>query len=165
MTNQYPKDTYRTLLFLRNGDDILLAMKKRGFGAGKWNGVGGKLDPGETIEQAMIRECQEEIEVTPINYQAIAELDFIQDASSTPWHMYVYAFVCDKWEGNPNETEEMAPRWFSLDDVPYDDMWDDDRYWLERALSGEKLIGKFNFDAEDKLVKHDIKSVTLLSHP
>ncbi len=53
-----PIDTRRTLLFLRKNNHILLAMKKRGFGADRWNGVGGKLEPGETIEQALVRECQ-----------------------------------------------------------------------------------------------------------
>jgi len=57
-----------TLLFLIKDDQILLAMKKRGFGAGRFNGVGGKVEPGETIEQALIRESQEEINVTPIEF-------------------------------------------------------------------------------------------------
>ncbi|MEJ0073651.1 MAG: NUDIX domain-containing protein [Candidatus Saccharibacteria bacterium] len=64
-----------TLLLLRRNDEVLLAMKKRGFGAGRWNGVGGKLDPGETVEQALVRECQEEIGVTPTEYHRVAEHD------------------------------------------------------------------------------------------
>lgn len=44
-------------------NEILLAMKKRGFGVGKWNGVGGKPQDGESIEKAAIREMQEEISV------------------------------------------------------------------------------------------------------
>jgi len=52
-------EKHLTLLFLIKEDQILLAMKKRGFGMGRFNGVGGKIEPGETIEQAMIRECQE----------------------------------------------------------------------------------------------------------
>ncbi len=54
-----------SLLFLLREDEILLVMKKRGFGSGRWNGVGGKFESGETAEQATIRECQEEIGVTP----------------------------------------------------------------------------------------------------
>jgi NADH pyrophosphatase NudC (nudix superfamily) len=69
-------DINRTLLFLQKDDQILLAMKKRGFGSDRYNGVGGKLEPGETIEQALIRECQEEIEVTPLSYRKVAEHDF-----------------------------------------------------------------------------------------
>ncbi|MCP5842996.1 NUDIX domain-containing protein, partial [Klebsiella pneumoniae] len=77
MSKETHPDIRRTLLFLRRDDELLLAMKKRGFGAGKWNGVGGKIEAGETIEDALVRECQEEINVTPLNWQAVAELDFV----------------------------------------------------------------------------------------
>ena len=165
MTDQYQLDTYRTLLLLRKNDQVLLALKKRGFGVGKWNGVGGKLEADETIEQAMIRECQEEILVTPTSYQAVAELDFVQDSDSKPWHMHVYVYLCDQWDGTPTETEEMAPRWFALSDIPYDQMWDDDRYWLEAVLSGDKVIGRFSFDSADRLIEHNVKIVDkLLDH-
>ena len=155
-------DIRRTLLFLRRDGEILLAMKKRGFGSGLWNGAGGKLEPGETVEQAMIRECQEEIGVTPINYEAVAEHDFVQDSATDPWHMYVYAYVCDEWQGEPVETEEMAPRWFRLDEIPYDTMWDDDRLWLPQVLDGLKVVGKFSFDHENRLRDHAVRVVTEL---
>lgn len=152
-------DIRRTLLFLKTDDQILLAMKKRGFGAGKWNGVGGKLEAGETVEQALIRECQEEIGVTPTSYSPVAELDFVQDAETDdPWHMYVYAYICTEWQGEPSESEEMAPQWFGLDEIPYDDMWQDDEYWLPQVLSGEKVTGRFTFDKNDELLSHTIET-------
>ena len=98
-----------TLLFLLKDDQILLAMKKRGFGADRYNGIGGKIDPGETVEQALIRECQEEIEVTPTKFHKVAEHDFTQTENDSPWRMYVHAYLCTEWEGEPKETEEMAP--------------------------------------------------------
>lgn len=153
-------DIRRTSLFLRRGDQILLAMKKRGFGEGKWSGVGGKLKAGETIEQALIRETEEEIGVTPTNYWPIAELDFVQDVETgDPWHMYVYAYFCDQWTGEPAESEEMAPRWYSLDDIPYDDMWQDGEYWLPLVIAGDKIVGRFTYDHDDKLLTHDVTSV------
>jgi mutator protein MutT len=153
------KEKVCTLLFLRRGDELLLAMKKRGFGAGRYNGVGGKVDPGETIEQALVRECQEEIDVTPIYYRKVAEHDFIQEQGETPWRMYVHAYVCDKWEGEPVETEEMAPKWFTIDNIPYDTMWQDDKFWLPQVLAGETITGHFTFDEDDNLLTHDIKTV------
>src|SRR5690349_5636557 len=99
MAKEAHPDIRRTLLLLRKDDDILLAMKKRGFGAGKWNGVGGKLEPGESIEEALVRESIEEVGVTPKSWQKVAELDFIQDATTDPWHMYVYVYVSWDWEG------------------------------------------------------------------
>ncbi len=159
MTKETHPDIRRTLLFLRKGDQILLAMKKRGFGAGRWNGVGGKLEPGETIEAALIRESQEEIGVTPTSYTPVAELDFIQDAEVDPWHMYVYAYIADEWEGEPEESEEMAPAWYDIADIPYGDMWQDDTYWLPLVLAGDKVTGTFTFDSNDNLTMHDITVV------
>lgn len=162
MTKETHPDIRRTLLFLVKDGRILLAMKKRGFGAGKWNGVGGKIEAGETIEQALVRECQEEIGVTPRNWVQVAELDFVQDASSEPWHMYVHAFVTREWDGEPSESEEMRPEWYDVDEIPYDAMWDDDEYWLPRVLSGELIYGEFKFNENDKMTTHDVRAVESL---
>lgn len=149
-------DVRRTLLFLVRDGQILLAMKKRGFGAGNWNGVGGKLEPGETVEQALVRECREEVGVTPLSWRKVAEHDFVQDATTEPWHMFVYAYITEQWEGEPTETEEMRPQWFSINEIPYSSMWDDDIYWLGRVLSGEQLRGEFTFDQNNKMISHSI---------
>ena len=157
MTKETHSDIRRTLLILKKDNEILLALKKRGFGEGRWNGVGGKLETGETIEQALVRECREEIGVIPMNYWQVAEHDFIQDAETDdPWHMYVYVYLCDEWERDPVETEEMRPQWFKIEDIPYDKMWEDDEYWLPQVLSGEKVTGMFTFDADDKLISHRV---------
>lgn len=149
-------DIRRTLLFLLKDNQILLAMKKRGFGAGKWNGVGGKIEADETIEQALIRECQEEIGVTPTEWKQVAELDFVQDVKSDPWHMYVHAYISESWEGEPAESEEMRPEWFAIDAIPYEKMWDDDIYWLPKVLDGQLIYGEFTFDENDKMLSHNI---------
>lgn len=149
-------DVRRTLLFLVKDGEILLAMKKRGFGAGLWNGVGGKLDAGETVEQALIRETQEEIGVTPTKYNKVAELDFYGGSADEAWNMYVHAYLCTEWHGNPEETEEMAPKWYNIADIPYDKMWQDDKYWLPIVLGGKTVRGKFTFDESDNLTSHEI---------
>lgn len=155
-------DIRRTLLILQKGDEILLAMKKRGFGAGRWNGVGGKLEPGESLEEATIRECQEEINVTPIAFRPVAELDFYWPDKDIDQHMYVYAYVCDSWSGDPVESEEMAPKWFRVNKIPYKEMWQDDEFWLPLVLSGKVVRGTFNFDDKDILISQEIKEVDVL---
>lgn len=157
MTAPHP-DIHRTLLFLRGGDEILLAMKKRGFGAGKWNGVGGKLEPGETIEQALIRETREEIGVIALRYSKVAELDTSKE-NDEGRRMHVHTFLADSWSGEPVESEEMAPRWHKLHNIPYDEMWENDRYWPPQALEGKKIIAEFAFDEQERLVSHNISVV------
>lgn len=148
-----------SLLFLVNDNQILLAMKKRGFGVGLWNGVGGKQDKDETIEQTAIRESEEEIGVTPRTFEKVADLIFVDDKGE---ELQVHAFMCSEWEGEPRESEEMNPKWFSIKEIPYEQMWPDDSHWLPVVLSGEKIKGKFTFDKDDKLVDWQLNSVSEL---
>lgn len=153
-----------TLIFLRRENQVLLAMKKRGFGKDLYNGVGGKIEPGETIEQALLRETREEINVVPMNYWKVAEHDFINDSEQGQWRLYIHTYLCDEWQGEPSETEEMRPEWFEIDDIPYGKMWEDDEFWLPQVLSGEKVVGEFHFDARDKLTSHNVQIVEKLPH-
>src|SRR5262249_33629525 len=102
-----------TILFLRRGDEVLLAMKKRGFGAGKWNGVGGKADEGETIEQTAVRKCQEKIGVRPKKLTKLGTIDFY-DQTEPDFNHFAHVYAATEWDGEPAETEEMQPQWFKV---------------------------------------------------
>lgn len=150
-----------TLVFLTKEGQVLLAMKKRGFGAGRWNGLGGKLDPGESYEQAMKREAYEEALVRPKSYELAAVIRFDEyDGQEEVVHK-VSVYLCQTWDGDPTETEEMSPNWFEKDKLPLDKMWDDDRYWLPRVLAGEKLKCHFRLDSGDKVVSQRIEPLGL----
>jgi 8-oxo-dGTP pyrophosphatase MutT (NUDIX family) len=146
-----------TLLFLRRQDKVLLAMKKRGFGEGKWNGVGGKVMPGESFKEAAVRECQEEIDVTPHKVTQLGEIHFYM-ADDPSFCNFAHVFVAAEWEGEPHETEEMSPQWFAVDAIPYEQMWADDYLWLPLVLSGKRFKASFTLD-NDAVVQHDIKEV------
>ena len=148
-----------TIMFLVNGDEVLLAMKKRGFGQGRWNGVGGKVEKGETVQQSVIRECQEEIDVTPTNHQKIADIYYDEQHKGVREKLHVHAFLCTKWQGKPIESEEMAPKWFKISKLPYKEMWDDDPYWLPQIFTGQKLKCKFTLDENDKVSHKEVREV------
>jgi mutator protein MutT len=158
------KKIVTALAFLRRDDEILLAMKKRGMGQGRWNGAGGKQDQGETIEQAMVRECQEEIGVTPLSFHKVAYHVFTLNADTEkPFQILVHTYLVREWQGEPAESEEMAPKWFKITDIPYDDMWQDDAYWLPQVLDGKLIESDITFDANDRILTQKINEITSFS--
>ena len=134
-----------TLCFVIQDGQILLIEKKRGLGAGKVNGPGGRLEKGETAEQAAIRETQEEVGITPTGVQWAGELRF-QFRDGYSLHCTVYR--ASGLEGELMETAEAKPFWVRTDQIPYDRMWADDEQWMPRLLSGEKFRGWFEFDGD-----------------
>lgn len=135
-----------TLCLLRNDDRILLGMKKRGFGAGKWNGFGGKVKPPETFEQAALREIEEEVGVKATDMRPCGLLRF--QFKNDPTEIECRVFTATQWTGEPAETEEMAPRWFPLNEIPFGQMWPDDIHWFPLFLAGTHFEASFTF-AED----------------
>ncbi|MFH1749909.1 MAG: 8-oxo-dGTP diphosphatase [bacterium] len=140
-----------SLVFLRDGEKILLAMKKKGFGEGKYNGVGGKQEEGESIEQTAIRETQEELSVTPKDLKHMGILNFYFPHKSE-WDQQVWVYFVDIWDGEPIESEEMAPKWFHVDEIPFDCMWSDDIHWLPRALKDQRIESEFMFDKDNNIL-------------
>ena len=138
------------LCFIRKNGRLLLIRKRRGFGAGKVNAPGGKIEPGENALESAIRETQEEIGVVPVAPEQRGELHF-QFADGYSLHCTV--FLANDLQGEPRETAEATPFWVMLDAVPYDEMWQDDRHWLPLLLEGKTFVGFFTFDGETMLTR------------
>jgi len=138
--------------------DICLAMKKRGFGKGRYNGVGGKVEEGESILDAVKREAQEEIEVVVGEVTKCAELNFTFPHEPS-FDQLVHVYTTESWEGEPRETDEMSPSWLSTSYIPYEQMWPDDIFWLPLVLEGKKIRGRFVFGEGDVVKEHEVTIV------
>ncbi|MFA6963452.1 MAG: 8-oxo-dGTP diphosphatase [Patescibacteria group bacterium] len=137
-----------TLSIIEDGNKTLLAMKKRGSGEGWWNGYGGKVQEGEAIEEAMVRELQEESGIIAKVFKERAVIEFFFDGTDEEVEMHI--FEVTEYEGQPKETEEMAPKWFLKEEIPYDNMWPADRNWMPLFFEGKDFDGRAVFDGETK---------------
>lgn len=144
----------RTLCFALRPGEVLLGLKKRGFGAGKVTGIGGKVEAGETVQEAALRELREEVHLDgePSALRLAAVIDF-QFPNRPAWGMPVHVFTLSAWTGCATETEEIAPVWTAQDGLPYAQMWDDARYWLPAALRGARARWTFVFGADNARVQ------------
>ena len=141
-----------TLMFVIKNGRVLLIRKKRGLGAGKINGPGGRLEPDETPKECAIRETNEELIINPLNVRSAGELFF--HAEDMP-RIHGYIFVATDYEGTPSETDEAIPIWFDLSTIPFEEMWEDDRYWLPEVLNGQSVRGYFTF-VHERLLDHEV---------
>lgn len=145
-----------TLVFVIRDEKILLIDKKTGFGKGKVNGPGGKVEPGESPADCAVRECYEElrIRVANLRYCGQHRFQFVDGYS-----LLVWVYSSTEFEGVPTETAEAKPLWFPLDSIPYERMWQDDGLWLPLLLRGERFQGRWLFDG-DRMLDHELVTDT-----
>jgi 8-oxo-dGTP diphosphatase len=146
----------KTLCFLirENLDtEVLFGFKKVRFGAGKYTGFGGEVEPGETITAAAIRELEEEsgVKVAEEDLLRVEHLTFLFPAKPS-WSQVVHVFLTTTWKGSPVESEEMTPVWFSVNEIPYEHMWQDAAHWLPRILAGEQIWARFTFKEDNETI-------------
>lgn len=147
---------HATLCYLMRGNppsEILLGFKKVGLGEGKYGGFGGKIEAGETVTMAAVRELQEEtgIKVFEKDLQQMGLMTFLFPAKPV-WSQVVHVFLVTKWDGDPVESAEMIPAWFASDDIPFEHMWQDVYYWLPRVLAGDRVRASFTFKEDNETV-------------
>ncbi|EYB68352.1 hypothetical protein DEIPH_ctg025orf0233 [Deinococcus phoenicis] len=129
-----------TVCFLLRRHEVLLGLKKVRFGAGRYAGIGGGVEAREMPEQAALRELAEEIGVTveEDQLQFRGEVTFLFSARPA-WHQRVHIYTLTRWQGEPQESEEMRPEWFSVSALPLDRMWADAAHWLPEVLTGKTV--------------------------
>jgi 8-oxo-dGTP diphosphatase len=149
-----------TVCFLLRGTpahEVLLGYKKRGFGARKFAGIGGRVEAGETILTAACRELYEETGITAREHdlQSMGAITF-RFPNQPTWNQVVHVFIATGWMGEPIESDEMRPSWYPIDAVPFAQMWDDSRYWLPQILAGQPLQAQITF-ADDNATVCDVQ--------
>ncbi|XP_064415071.1 oxidized purine nucleoside triphosphate hydrolase [Latimeria chalumnae] len=152
-----PTSKLLTLVLVVQPQRVLLGLKKRGFGVGRWNGFGGKVQSGETIEEAAKRELQEESTLTVDTLDKIGQIKF--EFVGETEILDVHIFRVESYQGDPKETEEMRPQWFDLDKIPFDQMWPDDIFWFPMMLQKKKFLGYFKFQGHDHILESKLQEV------
>lgn len=147
-----------TLCVIHEHPRVLLGLKKRGFGEGRWNGFGGKVQEGETVEEAGRRELMEEAGIALGSIERVGRLDF--EFTATPDEILeVHIFRGTDVQGEPTESDEMKPQWFHVDEIPFAGMWPDDKHWLPMLLEGKKFCGRFLFGEGDAILEMDLSEM------
>ncbi|XP_070579843.1 oxidized purine nucleoside triphosphate hydrolase-like [Ptychodera flava] len=156
--NHIIKKKLLTIVYIVKNEQILLGMKKRGFGVGNWNGFGGKVQAGESIEEAARRELQEESSLVVDSLQKVGVVD--QEFVGDPVILEIHIYKADSYHGEPTESEEMKPQWFNVDEIPFDKMWLDDQYWFPYMLKGSCFYAYYLFEGFHKILKEKLLEVT-----
>ena len=158
------KVTTLVLILEKHGTEpvrrVLLGMKKRGFGVGKWNGFGGKVESNETVMEGAVRELHEECGITPVGLRETGLLAFdFPDGSCCP--LLVRVFVASEYEGDITESEEMRPQWFDTTDIPFGEMWEDDHLWFPMILSNtpRPFVGTLVFKEVHTMIEHTVSEL------
>lgn len=157
--------TRQTLCYVFRDHDgtrhVLLGRKLRGFGEGMIMGLGGHVEPGESDARGAVREVFEEsgltVELSDLYQRATVTYLFPAQPSL---NAQVAVFFGERWSGTVEDSDEIQPRWFPVDALPLERMWDDERYWLPRVLAGERLRAVFTFDGSGtRVIAADVKVV------
>ena len=146
--NEWIPTEVAVLCFIFQRSEVLLIEKLRGLGAGKVNGPGGRIEAGESPEQAAIRELQEEIAVTPTQLSRLGNLRF---AFTNSYFLECWVFRAEGFSGKPTNSAEAIPFWSPIDAVPFERMWEDDRHWFPHLVKGQPFQGQFIFDGDSML--------------
>ncbi len=150
-----PSDT-AVVCYIFSEDKVLLIDKKRGLGRGKVNAPGGRMEPGETPRETAVREVQEEVGLTISKPREVGKISFV---FTNGYSLKGHVFFADTYRGKMTETDEARPFWVPLDQIPYDQMWEDDIIWLPRALDGAYIDGRFIFE-DDRMISYTLEEST-----
>ena len=144
------------LLLLKKDNKLLMSEKKRGFGQGKLVNIGGKLKNGESPEEAIIRETKEEVNIDLTNIEKIGKINFVEYYKGVQENVIMHIFEGKEFGGNLIESDEVKPLWIDCDNIPYEKMLPDNKFWFPIVLEGNKIEAEFDFDENWNLLRQEI---------
>lgn len=145
-----------TLCYLRRNGKTLMVhriKKKNDMHAGKWNGLGGKLEPGETPEECAIREIMEESGLRVFNPVLKGVLTFPAFSNDEDW--YAFVFVAHEFEGELIDSPEGDLKWIDNSELLNLNLWDGDRIFLPWLDRQGFFSGKFIYD-DGRFIEHQV---------
>uniref|UniRef100_A0A8C5P1M2 Oxidized purine nucleoside triphosphate hydrolase n=1 Tax=Jaculus jaculus TaxID=51337 RepID=A0A8C5P1M2_JACJA len=149
-----------TRVLVLKPQQVLLGLKKQGFGAGRWNGFGGHVKEGETIKDGAKRGLREKRGLTTDMLHKVGRTVF--EFVGAPEPMEVHILYMDSVHGTPT-SEETRPQWFQQDQIPFGDMLPDDKYWFPLLFQKKKFHGLFHgffkFQDQDTILDHSLCGV------
>lgn len=137
-----------TLCYVRRAGRTLMVRRTRNPGDmhwGKWNGLGGKIVPGETPEECVIREVMEEsgLAIEAPRLRGILTFPAFDDVDD--W--YVFLFEADSREGDPGDCPEGFLEWIDDSSLQDLELWEGDRHFMQWMEDGRFFSGKLTYSA------------------
>ena len=145
-----------TLCYVMNGDKTLMLYrnkKENDYHEGKWNGLGGKFEEGESPEECAIREVKEEAGLDVKNPTMKGFITFPNFDEVDDW--YVFIFVFKEFEGELIESNEGHLEWIPNNKLPELNLWDGDKIFLEWLFQDKFFSAKFNYE-EGKFINYEV---------
>jgi len=153
-----PDFVLATVGYIVRAKELLLGVRKRvssGLGESLIAGIGGKLEAGETDEQALKREFLEEVAATVTSYRLMGRATYLFP-HKPKWNQKVSIYVIDGWEGEPQETDDVRPVWVQRATLPKDNMWPDNLYTIPLVLAGKTIEGVFLYNEAGSIEEYEL---------
>lgn len=145
--------------YLVKDNEVLLGVRTRvsdGLGHLIVSGIGGRLEEGESAEDALVREVLEEIEVVVTDFKKVGHVVCLSPHRPL-WNLSVAYYVVTSFEGEPKKTEDIDPYWYPKNKLPLSDMWLDNQITVPLVLNDKRIAGSFLYGANGQIVEHDLR--------